>query len=119
MPAKKLSPTLQAYFDNEPESEHPYIILKKLALDAVGVPVQYRLEALALMLKTRLPVLSASFDKLSINDTRPAEPVSRLTLLSILSNERGDKRTMQQLREFILAETEPKLLEAPEDDANS
>jgi hypothetical protein len=111
----KMPTGLQSRFASEDESDHPYVRLLNIAKNPL-TPIAIVVSALEILLKYRMPTLSAQL--VQVNDTRDEKPVGRLTIMSLLSAERVDPKTKEQLRAYFLEE-EQKQLNAPEGDNES
>jgi hypothetical protein len=108
MASVKLSKPLKGMFDNEESNDHPYARLLAIAKNPL-TPLAFQIEALTVLIKYRMPTLSAQL--VQVDDARE-KPVGRLEILSLLTNSQADPRTMAQLREAILQEAAQKQLQA-------
>jgi hypothetical protein len=118
MASVKLSKPLKAMFDGEASDDHPYARLLAIAKNPL-TPLAFQIEALTVLIKYRMPTISAQL--VQVDDTRE-KPVGRLDILSLLTNSQADPRTMAQLREAILQEAAQKQIAPPaevqDDDEN-
>ena|ERR1700676_3760426 len=99
----KLAHGLMERFLAEPESDHPYMRLLNIAKSEL-CPLALQVSALEILLKYRLPTLSAQL--VQVEDQRNEKPVGRLAVLEALL-----AATPEQLN-LILRNKKP--LELPE-----
>ena len=89
----KLTPGLRKLFEQEEESpeSHPYQIAKRL-LENQMTPLIQKIELISILLKYRLPTLSAQL--VQVDDTRSAKPIGRLEIIAALCAASPEERAL-------------------------
>ena len=100
----KMTDELRRLFENEPATEHPALVLKKLMLNdgPNGTPLQWRVECAKILIAYRLPKLVQQ----EVSVTSDAQPTqhNRLTLISLLASPETDKKILAEARAFLANE---------------